>query len=187
MPPFLSSFLIWKSHSPPPGRTGAICSWDSMQNGGCQSVRTVLKVARRHLLPHSSVPTRFLHSSGPFPLWGPHHRCHRSCHCSLAQWGTRKPNSHCTAAPAAGSAPLRSESSLQGEQELWESHKKDPKATGDEPVASKNSSLATWQDCSPNDAQEYYPPPKGQAPWPLRPRVATPKGNFNTVIKTASC
>lgn len=136
---FHPAFLRWKSHSSPPGRTGAICSWSSLQERGCLSVRTVLEVARRHLLPHSSVPTRFLHSSGPFPLWGPHHRCHRSCHCSLGQWGIRKPNSHCTAAPAAGSAPLRSESSLQGGQELWEGHKKDPKATGDEPVASKNS------------------------------------------------
>ena len=100
-----------------------------------------------------------LHSSGPFPLWGPHHRCHRSCHCSLGQSGTRKPNTHCTAAPAAGSAPPRSESSLEGEQELWEGHRKTlwgrwGWANGQQ----------EWQFCriaSPTkNTQEYSPPQK---------------------------
>lgn len=91
--------------------------------GSYPSDRTVLKVAivaERDLPPHSSGPAHSLHSSEPFPLWGPHHRCHRSCHCSREQWDTQKPNSHCTTAPAAGSAPLRSGSSLEGQQAVTE-------------------------------------------------------------------
>jgi hypothetical protein len=113
-----------KSHWPHIDRTEAIYPWDSMKpEGSYPSDRTVLKVAivaERDLPPHSSGPAHSLHSSEPFPLWGPHHRCHRSCHCSREQWDTQKPNSHCTTAPAAGSAPLRSGSSLEGQQAVTE-------------------------------------------------------------------
>lgn len=116
-----------ESHLPHLDRTGAVHPLRTSCRKGAAKMREFrrsLMVAKRHLPPRSSMPAHSLHSSGPVPLWGPHHRCHRSCHCSLGQWGTQRPNSHCTAAPAAGSAPPRSESSLEEEQAHWEGHRK---------------------------------------------------------------
>lgn len=154
-------FLWWKpgqwqekNNSPHTGQDRShLCMGTSYR----QSMRTVLQVtlvAKRHLPPHSSVPAHFLHSSGPFPLWGPRHRCHRSCHYNLGQWGTRKPSSHCIATPAAGLAPPRSASSLEEAEEFWVGQRNDIEATVDEPART----VILQDGFSHKNTQEYQPP-----------------------------